>query len=580
MPALERELEMLPRARETFVSIGFATEAHADFARNWAATQSAVGLSPLLFAMDKGMDEYCKKHAMRCFPEHSMDNSIRTMDDFEGVVTGGVGLGGEKRHDFSKHSGLAFQTMGARKAYLLLAVVELGYRVLVSDADTAWMRDPTEFFMSPEADRADYWTATDCLSAERERHRGGCIALAENLNTGIMFVRPTAISKKMLAQWLHETVVVEDANLHDQHIFNFIVKRGLRGFEHWEPRDATDEAAGTRVYRAAEGYGAMGVLDLLRFVSGNVYFVQHLPREHDSKPYAVHTTYQFNGVQGKRHRLREEGLWVIDDDAYYGADGANFLSLRLWDEAGGVTPEAVADADCLRFARSAAQLDDPEADLSRVTACAQIDRHLAIAAYQREAVRNAEVIAEQLGRVLIMPALTCYCERYMGRTLPSCIIEGQDLTPGRPVMEPCPMDYMFFIPNWYSSKAPFREHSMLTNPRVPAEVLASRRAVYVGDAGGGEREAGAAVLPPAPTGADVEAVLGGLGEVRVLELRQPLQSLCTVDDAAAVDARMKTVIHSEVRWCDALKDGVMPCRWGYDPPTALEGRGREECIAE
>lgn len=146
------------------------------------------------------------------------------------------------------------------------------------------------------------------------------------------------------------------------------------------------------------------------------------------------------------------------------------------------------------------------------------------------------------------------------------------------------MDYMFFIPNWYSSKAPFREHSMLTNPRVPAEVLASRRAVYVGDAGGGEREAGAAVLPPAPTGADVEAVLGGLGEVRVLELRQPLQSLCTVDDAAAVDARMKTVIHGGALVRRAQGRGyAMPV--GLRPADGVGGAGargvhcRVKCIS-
>ena len=581
IPALEAALEALPGGRERFVSVGFATEAHAEFARNWAATQAAVGLHPLLFAMDAGMDTYCKRHGMLCFPEHSMDNSIRSMGDFEGVVTGGVGLGGEKQHDFGKHAGLAFQTLGARKAYLLLAVVELDYAVLVSDADTAWMRDPSPYFMSEEVARADYWTATDCLSVQRERTAGGCIQLSENLNTGIMFVRPTAVSKKLLAQWLHETVVVEDANLHDQHIFNFIIKRGIAGFEHLEPRDGLDSAAGTRVFKVAKGFGAMGLLDNARFASGNVYFVQHLPEKLDAKPYAVHTTYQFNGVQGKRHRLREAGLWVVDDDAYYGADGTNFLALRLWDEADGRTPDAVADRDCLHFARSAAKLDDPAADVSQITSCQQIDRHLSLAAYQRESVRNAQVIAEALNRTLVLPQLTCFCERYMGRTLPSCIIEGQDLPAGRPVIDPCPMDYLFYMPNWFTAKAPFREHSFFSSPRIPAPLVASRREVVVGDAAAAGNS-GAAVLPPAPTDEDVRRVLGGLGAVRVLELKQPFRSLCTLrDDSAArkVDARMKHVIHSEVRWCDALKGGVMPCRWGYETPTPLAGRTPEQCNA-
>jgi hypothetical protein len=31
----------------------------------------------------------------------------------------------------------------------------------------------------------------------------------------------------------------------------------------------------------------------------------------------VHTTYQFSQARGKRQRLREHGLWTLDDDAYY-----------------------------------------------------------------------------------------------------------------------------------------------------------------------------------------------------------------------------------------------------------------------
>ena len=93
----------------------------------------------------------------------------------------------------------------------------------------------------------------------------------------------------------------------------------------------------------------------------------------------------------------------------------------------------------------------------------------------------------------------------------------------------------------------------MLNPRASRGRVA--QAVYVGDAGGGEREAGAAVLPPAPTGADIEAVLGGLGEVRVPSCGSPC-SRCARWTTQLLWTRMKTVIHSEVRCATRSRTGL------------------------
>ena len=44
-------------------------------------------------------------------------------------------------------------------------------------------------------------------------------------------------------------------------------------------------------------------------------------------PYVLHTTYVYGEQHGKRARLREAGLWLSDEPAYY--DGPKYLSLDI-----------------------------------------------------------------------------------------------------------------------------------------------------------------------------------------------------------------------------------------------------------
>lgn len=43
------------------------------------------------------------------------------------------------------------------------------------------------------------------------------------------------------------------------------------------------------------------------------------------KPYAVHTTFQYAGTEGKRHRLRE-GMLFYDPPEYYDPSGPSLTS--------------------------------------------------------------------------------------------------------------------------------------------------------------------------------------------------------------------------------------------------------------
>ena len=47
------------------------------------------------------------------------------------------------------------------------------------------------------------------------------------------------------------------------------------------------------------------------------------------KPYAVHTTFQYAGTEGKRHRLRE-GMLFNDPPEYYNPSGNLVFSSAIW----------------------------------------------------------------------------------------------------------------------------------------------------------------------------------------------------------------------------------------------------------
>jgi hypothetical protein len=56
---------------------------------------------------------------------------------------------------------------------------------------------------------------------------------------------------------------------------------------------------------------------------GNCKF-QEIYRKLDLEPYAVHTTFQFGGTEGKRHRLREAKLF-FDPPEYYDSPGKYYF---------------------------------------------------------------------------------------------------------------------------------------------------------------------------------------------------------------------------------------------------------------
>ena len=138
----------------------------------------------------------------------------------------------------------------------------------------------------------------------------------------------------------------KEARIRDQAAFNMLTKANGAPKQY-----KVDGKWQQRIFTAANGDGTikLGVLPLSRFLNGHTFFVQHahtLPnaapplsvrtrraprrgkaRAHHSIPHPpsrsvqVHMTYQFaegsKFAYGKRQRLREAGLWLVDDDAYF-----------------------------------------------------------------------------------------------------------------------------------------------------------------------------------------------------------------------------------------------------------------------
>ena len=156
-------------------------------------------------------------------------------------------------------------------------------------------------------------------------------------------------------------------------------------------------------------------------------------------PYSIHTTFQYGGADGKRHRLREAMAWE-DDPAYY-------------DPPGGL----------LRY-----DADVPTAlvhPVGGMTASA----HVALVDYQLAQLGAAFALAFALGRKLVLPALVCGYDK-------AWFALDHGAFAGAPSWElpirNCPLDHVL-EPDQLHVYEFAREYSVLANPRTPAHVLAS-----------------------------------------------------------------------------------------------------------
>ena len=288
--------------KSSIVFAAFASAGFHEFMLNWYAHTQKLNIGNVIVAaFDAETEKVCK------------ENNIPYLGDEELRYTHGVvATGGQPLHDQNAKVtmvGKAFQQIGALKASFLLRLMQKGFRVLVSDCDTAWMRDPREWFATNEmAKYVDMAVSTDCLSYKNEEKVRGC--WHDQFNTGILFLNPTEKTKGFLKDWQVALETTTHKFEHDQDIFNRLLRQGagLRPPQRLDEIDVENRKEGAERHELHVALASkdlkLGALPLTLFTSGHVFFIQQTHLHLNVEPFVVHTTYQFSQARGKRQRLR------------------------------------------------------------------------------------------------------------------------------------------------------------------------------------------------------------------------------------------------------------------------------------
>ncbi|KAL3914662.1 MAG: hypothetical protein SGPRY_007552 [Prymnesium sp.] len=323
--------------------------------------------------------------------------------------------------------------------------------------------------------------------------------VGSELNTGIAFFRNSAGARAVLEEWaqrMKDAIAKGDPN-HDQYWLNLVLQprvltdlkkdasaraRWLPGvlkaahslgykpvglpltpsaFEKQLPVNSSFVRGAFQFKRRFDGDSTEVVLStfpIAQFSNGHTFFVQKLHEIVRVPPIAVHTTYQYGDsavyAYGKRQRLRDEKLWFMDPPEYY---NGSYLHL-ITSPAQMLTPE--------RSEMLAEELGS--------TGHCLLD-HLRLSSLQRQWIQDAFLLAAAMGRTLVLPQIWCVADRFW-TILNHCLI-GSKVEMPQPFV--CPLDHSYNLPIMHQSGLDWREHSFLSNPRVPPEVASSRMRLRV-----------------------------------------------------------------------------------------------------
>uniref|UniRef100_A0A7R9V221 Nucleotide-diphospho-sugar transferase domain-containing protein n=1 Tax=Chlamydomonas euryale TaxID=1486919 RepID=A0A7R9V221_9CHLO len=284
--------------QDGYIMVTWANHHYLDFAKSWVYNVKKAGVTGYLVgAMD---DDMLK--AM-------VDADINTWRMNTGITKADLGWGSGN-----------FHKMGRAKIALIKDFLEFGVDVVITDIDTAWLRNPLPFFS--RYPHADILTSSDQLretvsdeSLEKFPDAGAAF------NIGIMMFRPKSLA--FVEDWIAK---LQDVGVWDQNAFNDLSRLG---------HTLSDPADGN-LFKGDNGKLTMGVLPVSIFASGHTFFVQRKYQELGLQPYVAHATFQYSGTPGKRHRLREHMLF--DDPPEYYDDPRGFVSMEL------AVPQSLLDA--------------------------------------------------------------------------------------------------------------------------------------------------------------------------------------------------------------------------------------------
>ncbi|MBA0718509.1 hypothetical protein Golax_006256 [Gossypium laxum] len=342
---LTKEL-VAQRAKDNVIIVTFGNFAFMDFILTWVKHLTDLGVSNLLVgAMDTKL---LKALYWKGIPVFDMGSHISTDD---------VGWGSP-----------IFHKMGRQKVLLINAILPSGFELLMCDTDMVWLKNPLPYLARyPDA---DILTSSDqVVPTVVDDRLADWKQVGAAYNIGIFHWRPTPPAKKLAKEWID--MLLADDRIWDQNGFNELVRR--------QTGPAFDDESG--IFYSYDGNLKLGILPESLFCSGHTYFVQALHQQFRLQPYALHTTFQYAGTEGKRHRLRE-AMVFFDPPEYYDAPG-NFVP-AVMNHAGGFLS--------FRPSISKSLLLDGEHNL---------ESHFSLINYQMRQIRSALAIASVLNRTLV-----------------------------------------------------------------------------------------------------------------------------------------------------------------------------------
>lgn len=455
-PALSAALRSMRLPPGSLVALTFADAKMLAMVLNWSAHLRRANVPRLVGALD---DHTAQALEARNVP------TFRVRMKHSGSLDGG-----------SAHASDSWKSFAATRIAKVRATLELGYDVLMSDADVVWRADPTHYLQCPEmaveAERAsaqlpcasiaaaDVMVSSDNLSPKTDAKQGALYARGGVFNTGVVFLKTTPGAKAFAKAWSRlltlaaDGAVFENENdarfarlTSDQQVFNAMTRRedewpGLDPVDH-HTEVPGDVSAPSRVLEAGlglpvddasanvDGFRAfkLGVLPVAAFQPGHVAFLQRVDEmsETDLAHVFGEATDARRATNDERRKKKNEPFCV---HATYTFDGSTaeakrfrFAEHGLWD------PESDGDS---RESAPATQSDvsgrkfltyDPASALETVFGAPfetlaswapNVGTHLRAGTAQIRALRDAIAVARVLNRTLAVPAPFCFCDKVWG----------------------------------------------------------------------------------------------------------------------------------------------------------------------
>lgn len=394
-----------------------ADQKYMVWARNWAKSLQAHGVTNLFLG--------------------AMDAEAQRLSLLEGIPA--VLLG-------RMRAGTTWHSANRYKIRLVQGVVELGFDVLFTDADVTFVRDPLPFLQRYPA--AGVLISTDLLIREKPYPMANGLEnvyevyghYRADLNVGLMFVRSTEHTVRMMNHWAD----VANADM-SKSMQTFFVKI-VRDYSRCEPSKQHPELA-----NCYNGTVNIGLLPMDLFAGGYIYFVERLPQKNNLDAISVHATYQVHqGLDGKRERLRHAHLWFLDDGEYYSPRGG-LLSMAPME-----LPAWMHDEKLLARYGEGGDLRDAHKNRTLM--------HFELVHYQMRQLRQALAIAAMLGRTLIMPDFTVL--------LDNTWYPMNGAWPGFRKLGPfvAPLDHVLHMTQLKNNAVEYRSSTFLEHPCVKPSV--------------------------------------------------------------------------------------------------------------